>query len=197
MNRCLGLVAIVCLVGCGDCGGPAVKKDVLASYDVQAKGIYANCALPPFPVTYAFVGVLSRLKDGGVSIALGEDVFPSTFDGQFVSFGATTSTSSPLVDGGTCNACQLKLAQKGTLAFLSPSQGSALGDVCPVSALDGGIPAANEDAGIALPVVQPDGGLDAVRVCGELYIDITGEGFCDQACYACKLIYRLSGERQK
>jgi len=81
--------------------------------------------------------------------------------------------------------------------LLSPSQNGALADTCPKNYLDGGVPAADADAGIALPVFETDGGFDAVRACGELAISVTGEGFCDPVCYSCNVRYRMSGPRSR
>jgi hypothetical protein len=200
MNRCALLLASLSIVGCGDCGGDLKPPggEVLGTYELTSKGIFAACSLPGFPVNYVFSGTFSRETDGGkVYFSSGTEQFKASFDGQFASYGRTQVVGIGLADGGNCNLCEMKQVESATLALLSGSQSKAVGDVCPTTALDGGVPATDEDAGIAPPGIGSDGGFDAVLACGELVVQITGEGFCDPACYSCKLQYRVSGPRTK
>ncbi len=200
MNRCSWLLTCLLMSGCGGCSPDSVKPpgdQVMGTFVLHSKGIYAACGLPGFPANYDFEGTFSRFTDGGrVFFTVQGIQFDAGFDGQFASYGETENRGFDLADGGNCNSCEMRLVQTGTLALLSESQSKALGDVCPTHALDGGVPGLNEDAGIALPGTT-DAGFDAVRACGELKVSITGEGFCDPACYSCQLQYRLSGERKK
>lgn len=187
---------------CGGCE-PSVAQPIgdeqLGTYALKQKGIFKVCSLVGYPELLEYDGTFSRFTDGGrVVFSYSARRFDGGFDGQFASFGESyteTGSGFGFPDGGTCDKCELKFRQEAVLALLSPSQGAALGDVCPTNALDGGIPVPDADAGIFAPGIGADGGFDAVRACGELVVKITGEGFCDPACYACDVRYRIAGER--
>ncbi len=198
VRREWGLVFLL-LSGCAGCSDDVVKPvgdEVLGTFALHSKGIFAACSLPGMPVMYDFEGTFSRFNDGGRVFFTVQGVqYDAGFDGQFASYGQTEVRAFELVDGGSCSSCEMKLTQTATLALLSQSQSKALGDICPTAALDGGVPPPDEDAGIRRPN-STDSGFDAVRACGELQVLISGEGFCDSACYSCRLVYRLSGARK-
>jgi hypothetical protein len=203
MKRRLWLLASLILTGC-DCGGGGGTipgRDSLGTYELRAKGIYANCNVPSFPMTFDYVGTFSRLSDGGQVFYVDGNIRydDAGFDGQFASYELIDVASNlALFDGGSCSPCESKRVERATLALLSASQAAALGDAgCPINALDGGLPMADEDAGITLPTRLEDGGFDAVLACGELQVIITSEGFCDQSCYSCRQQWRVSGVRSK
>lgn len=194
--RLLLLVASLCLSGCEGGTLKPPGDELIGTFSLNSKGIFSACSLPGFPANYDFEGTFSQLTDGGGTFfTVGSEQFAASFDGQFASYGQTLAREFQLADGGNCGQCEMKQVQTATLALLSESQSRALGDDCPATALDGGVPGADEDAGITLPR-RIDGGFDAVRACGELQVLITGEGFCDPACYSCRLQYRVSGPRR-
>ncbi len=208
MNRLAWVLLSLGLSACGSCSGPATQlpgDEQLGTYALNVKGIRAVCTLATFPNTFSYTGSFSRFTDGGrvifTSVASNGDTdkFDGGFDGQFAFFvrseGPTAGSSYGLADGGSCAPCDMRQTQGGVLALVSPSQNAALGEMCPTTALDGGLPPPDADAGIFLPTFNDDGGFNAVRACGEQTVTITGEGFCDPICNSCVLQYRVSGER--
>jgi hypothetical protein len=198
MSRFAPLVLGLVLAGCEGCtGGPLTPPGKeMGTFTLNSKGIFSACSLPGFPVSYDFQGTFSELADGGIVFTAGIETFKADFDGQFMAYGKTANANFGLADGGNCDACTMKQVQTAKLALLSKSQDEALVTGCPTTALDGGIPAGDLDAGILLPAWTSSGAFDAVRACGELTVQISGEGFCDPACYSCTLVYRVSGPRQ-
>ncbi len=199
MNRCVLLLSVVGIAACGGCSieNPAPAGDVqLGTYAITSKGIFKQCSLKGFPEELTFSATMAFFDGGGLTFFDGFGTFDGGFDGQVATFQELRRTGAQLFDGGTCSACTLTYSQRGSLALLSPSQNGALNDTCPKNFLDGGV-FADADAGIGIPAFLSDGGFDAVRACGELAITVTGEGFCDPACYACDVRYRMSGPRSR
>ena len=196
MNRLFLLAAALALSGC-DCGSAVVKPpgdQVLGVFDFKAKGIFAACGLRTPAAEFGFVGTFSRFRDGGpVFFSDGVSRYDAGFDGQLASFEKSERGGFALLDGGACTGCELRTVQVGNIMLLSQSQSLAVGDACPTNALDGGVPGADDAGTITLPRALDDGGFDAVRACGEVVIQVTGEGFCDSACYSCRLHYRWNG----
>lgn len=192
-----GLLGIA-LFGCPSDPGRPKTEQPLGTYGFHATGIFASCSLPTPPAEYDFEGTFSRQRDGGAVFFIADGVtYDAGFDGQLASFDSLDTRGIGLRDGGSCSPCKVRSTQLGNIVLLSPSQNAAVGDACPTAALDGGVPRPNPDAGIALPQSLSDGGFDAVRACGEVEVNVTSEGFCDQACYSCKLTYRWAGARKK
>ena len=198
MWRMLVLVHSLVWVGCGGCGSDVKPPgdQVMGTFRLHAKGTFAACSLPGMVAAYDFDGTFSRFLDGGrVFFTVDGVSYDGAFDGQIGSYGSTDARSFQLADGGSCSPCEMKVVQTGKVALLSKSQSKAVGDLCPPSPFDGGVPR-DEDAGITLPSTT-DAGFDAVLACGEMVVNILGEGFCDPSCYSCRLQYRLTGERLK
>ena len=163
-------------------------------YQFHAEPVSRVCSLPNLPtVGFDFAGTFSRFRDGGaVFLTLNGIPRDAGFDGQIITSSHSASRGFELPDGGSCKACDMKVIETLSVALLSKSQSSAVGDKCPEHPLDGGVPGL--DAGVTLPG-STETGFDSVRACGDLLEEIVGEGSCDPLC-ACLLTYRLEGERK-
>ncbi len=189
------------LTGCDSCG-VAINlpgDEVMGTFSLHAEGTSKSCSLPDIQQTLDFPASLSRNRDGGqVFFFHSTRVWDAGFDGQFITSSAAALFKVADADGGDyCAPCRETETLNFRFAVLSRSQSKAVGEMCPPNPLDGGVPGADDDAGIKLPA-STDAGFDAVRVCGELQVTIdgTGTGFCNSACNGCVLNYRLIGQRQ-
>lgn len=115
------------------------------------------------------------------------------WDGQIFRSSAEARRSFPT----QCGECAMTLEESLELALLSRSQSAAVGNTCPDSPLDGGIP--EGFANVKRPQ-ETEFGFDSVRVCGELVEQVKAGGLpdggaCPAECGACRLRYRVTGER--
>ncbi len=194
--RVLLVVALAGLFGCsgGSSGGGSNRVPII-TFEGNAKPISGSCVIAGVPVSdFAYAGTFSRSIDGGRTYFTdGVSTYDAGFDGQFASFGVSEVGAYGLVDGGSCSPCEMTFSQTGRFALLSPSQDAKAGGACPTNALTGGV-TSDEDAGVFGPLLKEDGGTDAVRVCGEYAIKVTGEGInCDPGCLSCTALYRVTG----
>ena len=174
-------------------------------YSFRAEPLDSNsttCTLEGIPDSgFSFEAVFSRFRDGGVSfVSINNIAHQGEFDGQIISamYGAPRELKG-------CTSCQTSLTESFRTAVLSASQNRVAGGSCPDNALDGGVPALDEDAGVTGPGATSNG-FDGVRACGELSDSSTAnpppdtasdtDGGCKLACNTCVLRYRLVGERR-
>ncbi|MBS1148488.1 MAG: hypothetical protein H6Q89_186 [Myxococcaceae bacterium] len=193
MTRLALAVTAVALGGCRMDEGPPGDEN-MGLYQFRADPVSIACGLPDIPGGgFEFSGTFSRFRDGGaVFLTLNGIARDAGFDGQIVTSRHSAARTFKLPDGGACAPCEMRVVESLSVALVSKSQSSAVGDRCPANPLDGGLPAA--DAGVTLPG-STETGFDAVRACGELTEQIVGSGTCDPLC-ACLLQYRLVGERK-
>lgn len=197
--RWLHVVALMGFFGCGSGGSTGGTTGVpIGTYELKVKPVSGACLISGIQTKeYGFTATLSRSVDGGRTFfSDGTETYDAGFDGQFASYGQTVVGTFGLVDGGSCAPCEMKYTQSGNFALLSPSQNAAAGDMCPANPLTGGV-TTDEDAGVVAPQPAADGGYDAVRMCGEIAVRVTGEGInCDPNCYACTANYRVTGTKR-
>lgn len=117
-----------------------------------------------------------------------------TFDGQVL-----TSSDEANRVFEACSKCTTRVVETISVAVLSVSQNEALRGSCPENAIDGGV-VANPDAGL-FPPGQTSQGYDAVRVCGELKMEVVSLGLvdggaCEAQCGGCVVRYQLRGDRR-
>ncbi len=193
MSRRVLILAVFGLCGCPADDGPPGDEN-MGLYQFRAEPLSLACGLPDIPnAGFDFAGTLSRFRDGGpVFLTLNGISRDAGFDGQILTSSHAAPRTFKLPDGGSCAPCQMRVIETLSIALLSKSQSSAVGDRCPPNPLDGGVP--SPDSGVTLPG-STQTGFDAVRACGDLYEEITGDGTCDPAC-ACVLKYQLVGERK-
>lgn len=193
MTRLLLILTTLALCGC-----PVVDTtpgdENMGLYQFRAEPVSLVCGLPDIPAgVFDFSGTISRFRDGGaVFLTLNGISRDAGFNGQIVTSSHSAARTFKLPDAGDCGACDMRVVETLTVALLSKSQSSAVGDRCPVNPLDGGVP--DVDAGVTLPGSTATG-FDSVRACGDLFEEIVGAGSCDPLC-ACLLQYRLTGERK-
>lgn len=170
----------------------------MGAYFVKATPALKGCELEEVTgETFGFGLVLSANPDAGEYFMTldGATSRGASWDGQVV-----RSTERARRYFRQCSACVTRLEETIELSLLSLSQAGAVGNVCPASPLDGGVPAP-DDAGITGP--GPRGqGFDAVLACGELSTRVLVDegpadgGPCPAVCSACTMTYTLSGERR-
>lgn len=118
-----------------------------------------------------------------------------TWDGQYLYSVATAQRVFQ-----ACRDCTTRIEETMHFALLSRSQNDAVGQVCPPSPLDGGVPAPNVDLGITLPGMTPLG-FDGIRACGIIATRVLAEGTvdggaCPEICSQCAVRYQLTGVRR-
>lgn len=115
---------------------------------------------------------------------------PGAWDGQ--RFHSTDEVER--VFPSRCGGCGTRLEESLDVFLLSQSQSAALGNQCPASIRDTGVPG---DGGVTPPAQTPYG-FDAVRGCGDLRTQVfaTDGGSCDPACSSCRVHFRVTGERR-
>ena len=169
----------------------------MGTYQFRATPVSVACPLPEAVKDsdingINFAATFSRFSDGGaVLVTLRNVSRAGAFDGQVLTSTYSAPRNFTLPDGGRC-ACEMRIVETISVALLSKSQSSAVGERCPEAALDGGIPKA--DAGVSLPGTTQFG-FDCVRACGDLVDEVVGDGNCDPLC-ACSLRYSLVGDRK-
>ena len=200
MRRGLSLVLGLLLSGCP---GPATPlgEEVLGQFELVAEPVASTCTYGEAPSgSLPFTLKVRRALDGGaVTVTLNGLERPASFDGQVLRTEfdaprvfADCSCSAEQRDAG-CACTGATLTETLEVALASLSQDQALGGVCPVNALDGGMPTPSPDAGIYLPTTTARG-FDAVRACGELVDDIQPAEGC--FCTACSMRYAVRGVRR-
>jgi hypothetical protein len=132
-----------------------------------------RCEYTSFQDAFTFNARFARFRDAGdgnAVITIGFIDRDAGFDGQvltgtkFPDEAKPAHVFAPVDQSCTCSA---RVTETLTVAVLSTSQSTALGNNCPDHPLDGGLPAPLPDGGIRLPDTTPTG-FDAVRACGEL-----------------------------
>lgn len=193
MTRVSALLLLAVLTGCPDAERTPGDEN-MGQYAFRAEPVDLTCGLPDLPSNaFEFTGTFSRFRDGGGTfLTLNELSRDAGFDGQVAWSEHSAPRTFALPDAGSCAPCQMRVVETITVAMLSKSQSSAVGDRCPANPLDGGVP--GPDAGVSLPGSTATG-FDSVRVCGDLSEHITGTGTCDALC-ECTLKYRLTGDRK-
>jgi hypothetical protein len=194
------VAAVVLLLGCP---GPSTPtgEEVLGQFELSAEPVSSSCSYAEVPAgSLPFTLQVRRALDGGaVTVTLNGLTRPASFDGQVLRTAfeaprvfADCACSAEQRDAG-CACSGVTLTETLEVALASLSQDQALGGNCPANALDGGMPAPNEDAGIFLPTTTVRG-FDAVRACGELVDDIQPAEGC--FCAACSMRYAVRGVRR-
>ena len=110
------------------------------------------------------------LRDGGgVFFVVEGSGYDAGFDGQTVIFGRTESGGYRLADGGSCNPCEMRTTNSGSLALLSQSQSAAVGEVCPTNALQPALGEAGLEGWMTPVLVSKIGPcVEHCTLCGEV-----------------------------
>lgn len=185
------------LLGLMACPTPTVPGDeVLGSFGLRADLLERNCQVENvFGAGFDFEMTFSHDRGGSAAWAtIAGYTRDASWDGQVL---GTTATAARVFDA--CTGCQTLLVETIEVALLSRSQAMAVGSTCPDSALDGGTPRPDPDAGITPPATTKDG-FDSALACGELKTQLvsteTTPGSCPQVCRVCTSRFRLSGSRR-
>lgn len=175
---------------------PLPGDEDLGSFGLHAEPTARDCTLEEVSAgSFDFDVRFSRQADASVAWAtLGGVSRDASWDGQVM----TSTAWAPRVFQ-QCAGCITVMAERLDVALLSNSQAAVLAGTCPESALDGGVPVRDDDAGIRTPNTTKDG-FDAVLACGELSTWLESSdadaGTCPEACLTCTRRYRLTGSRR-
>lgn len=200
LKRATHRVALVAgaLLGSLACPTPTVPGDeVLGSFGLRAELLERTCELSRDASSAGFDFEMTFSHDRDASVAwatIGGYARDASWDGQVL---GTTASAARVFDA--CTGCQTLLVETIEVALLSRSQAMAVGLTCPDSALDGGTPRPDPDAGITPPATTKDG-FDSALACGELKTQLesteTSPGSCPEVCRVCTSRFRLSGSRR-
>jgi hypothetical protein len=170
--------------------------EVLGSFEFASSPLTSQCSMEEFnpDAGLSFEATFSRDSSGSpVWLNLGGVAREAGFDGQ--RFTSTFQVERNFQSCKTVNqeACAVVLEETLDVMFLSRSQNDVLKGICPENPFDGGVPAADPDAGILAPA-PGRAGYDVVRSCGTLKdVVIPIEG-C--VCGPCQLEYRVVGVKK-
>jgi hypothetical protein len=171
-------------------------SEVIGSFGLHAEPLQRDCQLDEVSGTgFDFEATFSVDPDASVAYAtLSGYTRDAGWDGQVL-----LSTAAALRVFQSCSGCVTTVVETLEVSIFSATQAAAVGSACPQSALDGGTPAPDADAGVLPPLPTRDG-FDSVLACGELRTRIEASevdaGACPAACRACTTSFRLSGLRR-
>ncbi len=171
-----------------------INGQEIGSFTFTATPISNDCPFAAVPAidggSFTFDGILSRDPNSTQAFMIvGNIQRDAGFDGQIF-----TSEAAAPRHFAECVCDPVQMDETLRVALLSSTQDEAVGRSCPPNPLDGGIPGATPDGGVAPPCPSSNP-CDVARACGELVdVVIPDGGGCQ--CSSCTMVYSITAERK-